>query len=44
MKAFNQSQKFSSFLVNNQHQENQHRFFRFGQALSNYNTNGSKVA
>jgi hypothetical protein len=46
MKAFNQSQKcfFSSFRVNNQRLENQHRFFRFGQVLSNYNPDGSKVA
>jgi hypothetical protein len=34
----------SSFPVNNQHQESQHRFFRFGQFLSTYNPNGSKVA
>jgi hypothetical protein len=33
----------SSFHVNHQHQENQHRFFRFGQVLSTHNPNGSKV-
>ncbi len=43
-KHFINHKNVSSFCVNNQHQENQHCLFRFGQVLSKYNPNGSKVA
>jgi hypothetical protein len=43
MKVFNESQKCFFIHVNNQHKENQHRFFSFGQVLSTHDPNGQKL-